>query len=188
MSAAAGRKAWIVATTIGAVEALKDQGICRWNYTIRSLHQHAKNNIRSFSQAKMLSSSSSSAAVSSKLREEKRRKAEEKMRKVMDLNCWGPNTAKEFLTMSGAERKVWVVAATIGAVEALKDQGICRWNYTIRSLHQHIKNSIRSFEHQAKMLSPSSSAAASNKLMSKSEERMRKVMDLSCWGPSTIRF
>ncbi|KAK6269864.1 hypothetical protein POUND7_006969 [Theobroma cacao] len=90
--------------------------------------------------------------------------------------------------MSGAERKVWVVAATIGAVEALKDQGICRWNYTIRSLHQHIKNSIRSFEHQARMLSPSSSAAASNKLMSKSEERMRKVMDLSCWGPSTIRF
>ncbi|XWS09919.1 hypothetical protein CRYUN_Cryun39dG0031200 [Craigia yunnanensis] len=89
----AARKAWVVAATIGAVEALKDQGICRWNYTIRSLHQHAKNNIRSFTQAKMISSSSS-AAVSNKLREEKRRKDEEKMRKVMDLNCWGPNTVR----------------------------------------------------------------------------------------------
>ena len=92
----AARKAWVVAATIGAVEALKDQGICRWNYTIRSLHQHTKNNIRSFTQAKMISSSSSSstAAVSNKLREQKRRKDEEKMRKLMDLNCWGPNTVR----------------------------------------------------------------------------------------------
>ncbi|XVF78042.1 hypothetical protein PTKIN_Ptkin14bG0096500 [Pterospermum kingtungense] len=91
------KKAWVVAATIGAVEALKDQGICRWNYTIRSLHQHAKNNIRSFTQAKIISSSSSSsaaAAVSDKLREEKRRKAEEKMKKVMDLSCWGPSTVR----------------------------------------------------------------------------------------------
>ena len=91
------KKAWIVAATIGAVEALKDQGICRWNYTIRSLHQHVKNNIRSFTQAKMISSSSSSsssAAISDKLREAKRRKKEENMRKVMDLNCWGPTTVR----------------------------------------------------------------------------------------------
>ena len=87
---------------------------------------------------------------------------------------------------SGAARKAWIVAATIGAVEALKDQGICRWNYTIRSLHQHTKNNIRSFA-QAKSLSLSS-ASASNKLMKKSEEKMRKVMDLSCLGPNTIRF
>ena len=64
---------------------------------------------------------------------------------------------------SGAARKAWIVAATIGAVEAFKDQGICRWNYTIRPLHQHTMNNIRSFT-QAKILSPSS-AAASNKLM-----------------------
>ncbi|RVW37623.1 hypothetical protein CK203_097929 [Vitis vinifera] len=59
----------------GAVEALKDQGFCRWNYTMRSLHQHAKNNLRSFSQAKKLSSSSS-AMASSRVREEKAKQSE----------------------------------------------------------------------------------------------------------------
>ncbi|KAG8502641.1 hypothetical protein CXB51_001092 [Gossypium anomalum] len=92
--AVSASKAWIVAATIGAVEALKDQGICRWNYTIRSLHQHAKNNIRSSSFFSSSSSSSSAAAVSNKLREEKMRKAEQTMKKVMDLNCWGPNTVR----------------------------------------------------------------------------------------------
>ncbi|KEH38820.1 hypothetical protein MtrunA17_Chr2g0318611 [Medicago truncatula] len=86
----AATKAWVVASSIGAVEALKDQlGVCRWNYAFRSLHQHAKNNIRSYSQAKKLSSASS-AAVSNKVKRSK----EESMRKVIDLNCWGPSTAR----------------------------------------------------------------------------------------------
>ncbi|XP_012459049.1 uncharacterized protein LOC105779702 [Gossypium raimondii] len=92
--AVSASKAWIVAATIGAVEALKDQGICRWNYTMRSLHQHAKKNIRSSSFFSSSSSSSSAAAVSNKLREEKMRKAEQTTKKVMDLNCWGPNTVR----------------------------------------------------------------------------------------------
>ncbi|KAK8706132.1 hypothetical protein V6N13_049709 [Hibiscus sabdariffa] len=85
---------------------------------------------------------------------------------------------------SGAARKAWIVAATIGAVEALKDQGICRWNHTIRSVHQHAKNNVRSYA-QAKTLS---SPAASYASMGKSEMNMKKVMDLSCFGPNTIRF
>lgn len=84
-------KAWMVAASIGAVEALKDQGFCRWNYTIRSLHQHAKNNLRTISQANKISSSSSSsgAVVSGKVRES--RQAEESLRTIMYLSCWGPN-------------------------------------------------------------------------------------------------
>ncbi|XP_061358835.1 uncharacterized protein LOC133303022 [Gastrolobium bilobum] len=86
----AATRAWIVASSIGAVEALKDQlGVCRWNYALRSLQQHAKNNIRSYTQAKKLSSASS-AAVSNKVKRTK----EESMRKVVDLNCWGPNTTR----------------------------------------------------------------------------------------------
>ncbi|KDP24200.1 hypothetical protein JCGZ_25857 [Jatropha curcas] len=81
-------KGWAVAASIGTVEALKDQlGFCRWNYTLRSLHQHTKNNLRSLSQARNLSSSSS--VSSNKVKESKQ--AEESLRTVMFLSCWGPN-------------------------------------------------------------------------------------------------
>ncbi|XP_050248173.1 uncharacterized protein LOC126695460 [Quercus robur] len=82
------RKA-IVAVSVGVVEAMKDQGICRWNFIIRAAQQHAKNNLRSFTQAKSLSSSTS-AMVSNKLRDEKMKQSEESLRKVMYLSCWGP--------------------------------------------------------------------------------------------------
>ncbi|KAM3301737.1 hypothetical protein P3S67_016239 [Capsicum chacoense] len=77
------RRAWIIAASIGAVEALKDQvGLCRWNYPLRCVAQHTKNNIRSYSQAKKLSSS---------LIANKAEQSEESLRKVMYLSCWGPN-------------------------------------------------------------------------------------------------
>ena len=79
-----------MATSVGVVEAMKDQGICRWNFIIRSAQQHAKNNLRSYSQAKNLSSSTS-AMVSSKLKDAKMKQSEESLRKVMYLSCWGPN-------------------------------------------------------------------------------------------------
>ena len=79
----------IVATSVGIVEAMKDQGICRWNFIIRSAQQHAKNNLRSYSQAK--NPSSTSAMVSSKLEDAKMKQSEESLRKVMYLSCWGPN-------------------------------------------------------------------------------------------------
>ncbi|XWS11115.1 hypothetical protein CRYUN_Cryun38cG0056100 [Craigia yunnanensis] len=85
--------------------------------------------------------------------------------------------------------KAWVAAASIGTVEALKDQGFCRWNYSLRSIQQHVKNIIRSSS-QAKKLSVPSSSALSKKLigddkkLKKSEESLRTVMYLSCWGPN----
>ncbi|TQD77186.1 hypothetical protein C1H46_037291 [Malus baccata] len=88
--------------------------------------------------------------------------------------------------MSAACR-AWIVAASIGAVEALKDQGVCRWNGVLRSVHQHVKNNIRSYS-QVKKLSDSSSSAISKKMQRSQEDKLRKVMELNCWGPSTIRF
>ncbi|PON92388.1 Wound-responsive family protein [Trema orientale] len=84
----ASRSAWIVAASIGAVEALKDQmGVCRWNFVLRSVQNHAKTNIRSFSQAKKLTARSSVAVT--KMREESLKQSEKSMRRVMYLNCWG---------------------------------------------------------------------------------------------------
>ncbi|XP_010437331.1 PREDICTED: uncharacterized protein LOC104721113 [Camelina sativa] len=83
--------AWTVAVSIGAVEALKDQlGLCRWNYILRSVNHHLRNNVRSVSQGKRLSSSVSVAVISS-AESEKAKKAEESLRTVMYLSCWGPN-------------------------------------------------------------------------------------------------
>ncbi|XP_048137880.1 uncharacterized protein LOC125315851 [Rhodamnia argentea] len=92
--------------------------------------------------------------------------------------------------MSSTSR-VWVVAASVAAVEALKDQGFCRWNYTIRSIHQHAKNRAKSSFSQAnsKKRSPQSSTAAVSRRLAveaegkRSEESMRKVLYLSSWGP-----
>ncbi|KAK1326155.1 hypothetical protein QJS10_CPA01g01109 [Acorus calamus] len=83
-------RAWITAFSLGTVEALKDQGICRWNYAFRSLQQHAKKNIRSYYQA-TVSSSSVDAVMGRRDGDEKMRRSEESLRKVMYLSCWGPN-------------------------------------------------------------------------------------------------
>ncbi|WJX49815.1 hypothetical protein P8452_36203 [Trifolium repens] len=87
-----GIRAWSVAASVGVVEALKDQGICRWNYALKSAQQHVKNNlIRSFSQTKKLSSSSSNMIISKRLKDEKTNQPEESLRTIMYLSCWGPN-------------------------------------------------------------------------------------------------
>ncbi|CAN1844074.1 hypothetical protein LINPERHAP1_LOCUS37330 [Linum perenne] len=91
----------MVAASIGAVEALKDQmGFCRWNYILRSAHHYAKNNVRSISQAKSLApsslaktrqiSGSSSSAAGKRVSVEKGKRAEESLKTVMYLSCWGP--------------------------------------------------------------------------------------------------
>ncbi|CAN0914805.1 hypothetical protein LINGRAHAP2_LOCUS28767 [Linum grandiflorum] len=87
-------KAWMVAASIGAVEALKDQmGFCRWNYILRSVNHYAKTNVRSISQAKNMAPCSSAAVVSSTVvssRLKEAQQSEESLRKVMYLSCWGP--------------------------------------------------------------------------------------------------
>lgn len=79
---------WGVGASVGSVEALKDQGFCRWNYPLRFFAQRTKNNMRSYSQAKKLSTSSSSSLIA---RSDKAKQSEESLRKVMYLSCWGPN-------------------------------------------------------------------------------------------------
>lgn len=79
------RRAWVVASSVGAVEALKDQGFCRWNYALRLLHQQAKNHVRSFSQAQR------KLSLMPRMPDDKLRLAEESLRKVMFLSCWAPN-------------------------------------------------------------------------------------------------
>ncbi|KAJ7981388.1 Wound-responsive family protein [Quillaja saponaria] len=83
-------RAWVVAASVEVVEALKDQGVCRWNYAIRSAQQYAKNHVKSLPQAKKISSPSF-AMISSKLKDETARQQEESLRTVMYLSCWGPN-------------------------------------------------------------------------------------------------
>ncbi|KAI7749095.1 hypothetical protein M8C21_018164, partial [Ambrosia artemisiifolia] len=76
----------------------------------------------------------------------------------------------------------WMVAGTVGLVEALKDQGFARWNYTIRTIHHHAKSNLRSVTQTKKLSSPA--AKASSRGIEQSEESLRKVMYLSCWGPN----
>ncbi|KAM0059087.1 hypothetical protein Hdeb2414_s0005g00177601 [Helianthus debilis subsp. tardiflorus] len=83
--------------------------------------------------------------------------------------------------MSSTSR-AWLVAGTVGLVEGLKDQGFARWNYTIRAIHHHAKSNLRSVTQTKKLSSPA--ALASSKAIDQSEESLRKVMYLSCWGPN----
>ncbi|KAE8657318.1 2-nonaprenyl-3-methyl-6-methoxy-1,4-benzoquinol hydroxylase [Hibiscus syriacus] len=91
----ASKRTWIVAASIYAVETLKDQGICRWNYTLRL----AKNNLSRSSpslrsEARSEMSLTTAMATCGKMREEKKNKSEKSMKKVMELNSWGPNTIR----------------------------------------------------------------------------------------------
>lgn len=87
-----------------------------------------------------------------------------------------------------APKRAWIVAASIYVVEALKDQGICRWNYSLRLAKNNLTKSLPSLKQEA---SPAMAVAVSGKMREetmKPERSMKKVMELSSWGPNTIRF
>ncbi|KAF3326226.1 Wound-induced protein [Carex littledalei] len=74
-----------------------------------------------------------------------------------------------------------IIAASVGTAtaEALKDQaGLCRWNYALRSIKNSAKSKVGPFS-EVKRISkiyPEDKAK-------RSEESLRTVMYLSCWGP-----
>ncbi|CAA6658402.1 unnamed protein product [Spirodela intermedia] len=78
--------------------------------------------------------------------------------------------------------RAWMVAAGVGVVAALKDQGVCRWNHAMRSLHRHAKTSLGSSVAETRRLSAAVERrpAAGEQV----EESLRRVMYLSCWGPN----
>ncbi|WOK91905.1 hypothetical protein Cni_G00596 [Canna indica] len=86
--------------------------------------------------------------------------------------------------MASVRKASLLVAVSVGAVEALKDQGgLCRWNYALRSLQQYAKNNTGSLS-QAVKTSSSISDRRCCEEAKQSEESLRKVMYLSCWGPN----
>ncbi|CAL9130199.1 unnamed protein product [Musa textilis] len=239
--ASASKASLIVAATVAAVEALKDQaGLCRWNYALRSLHGRAERSMAPFSQAKRMSSSSidqwrrgGEEAVERSRRTEESitatfdhirisinygsiassEKAQDdistvppsthsyqyecrstnivSLQKVRDGALVVPSSMRPYKRhMASASKASLVVAASISAVEALKDQaGLCRWNYVLRSLQQRAKNDGMGSLSRAKRTSSSVDRRrrgwrAAEEKAERSEEALRTVMYLSCWAPN----
>lgn len=97
--------------------------------------------------------------------------------------------------------KVWTVVGSVAAVEELKDKNLCRINSTMKSLyHQHVINNMASSSSKATQVGREAAApppppptTTSNfapkregkeKRVNQSEESLRTVMYLSCWGPN----
>ncbi|KAL9299383.1 hypothetical protein AtEden1_Chr2g0231981 [Arabidopsis thaliana] len=82
----------------------------------------------------------------------------------------------------------WMVATAIAAVEA-------RWNYPLRFFNKDVRARLRAIAVTSRAPSSASSSSSSsadlvkeNHPMPKSEASMERVMCLSCFGPTTVRF
>ncbi|CAA7038108.1 unnamed protein product [Microthlaspi erraticum] len=88
-----------------------------------------------------------------------------------------------------ARQTSWMVATAIAAAEA-------RWNYPVRLFNKDVKPRLRAIAVTSR--SPSAASASSSSSSSadfvrdsplpKSEASMERVMGLSCFGPTTIKF
>ncbi|KAG6513478.1 hypothetical protein ZIOFF_023808 [Zingiber officinale] len=88
--------------------------------------------------------------------------------------------------MASGSKASLVVAASMAAVEALKDQaGLCRWNYALRSLHHRAKRSITEVSaQQTKRPSRGQAEGAAERDGSKrTEETMSRIIYWDAWGP-----
>ncbi|CAL4971266.1 unnamed protein product [Urochloa decumbens] len=92
-TAAAARPSLVVAASMGAVEALKDQaGLCRWDYALRSLyHRAAAPRIRALSAALSDSAAAERPRAGAGAGRPAAAAADARMRKAYHLVCWGPN-------------------------------------------------------------------------------------------------
>ncbi|KAL1224843.1 hypothetical protein V5N11_015621 [Cardamine amara subsp. amara] len=86
-----------------------------------------------------------------------------------------------------AKHTSWMVATAIAAVEA-------RWNYPLRFFNKDVRARLRAIAVTSRPPSSSSASSSSPDLVSdnhtipKSEASMERVMGLSCFGPTTVRF
>ena len=78
-----------------------------------------------------------------------------------------------------------ILASSIGVVEALKDnKGVCRLSHALRSIQKHENSTMRSLSSQSSSGNGASKKTReSEKRVKQSEDALRTVMYLSCWGP-----
>lgn len=87
--------------------------------------------------------------------------------------------------------KAWAFAGTVAALEKMRTDKLCESNSSLESLHHHhqaIKNMRPAVSTQVESSSSSKTISKKRRIgkqdkIDQSEESLRKIMLLSCWGP-----